>query len=535
MKFSSRLLRSACISGLCLFALSITGCSGSDDPVPLPLPVANVAPVAVDDVFTVIKGSTTPLELTSNDTDADDGLNLASIEIVTAAVNGAVTVNADGSIDYAHDGSDTVSDSLSYTIKDNSGDVSNIADVTITISPLVPPPVNVAPVAVDDNFTVDKSSTAILDIAGNDSDSDDGLNLASIEIVVDAANGAVTINADGSIDYAHDGSGTVSDSLSYTIKDNSGAVSNIADVTITISPPAPPATVKLGIYDSTVVEGADDLEFVISLSEASSEIVSVDYVTENGTASAGVDYSADSGTLQFAPGELRKFITVAVLNNASAPTLTGRNMQLVLSKPGNAQLGNAAATGTIIDKDKTMTDTAFTAAWGQKGAFTNAVDCNTACHIASGTIMFFDDKDISPGKQWQHSVMANAFNDPYWQAAVEDEVDSFPDLTGLIEDTCTTCHAPMGRTHAYHTNTGLDTDGYYRFDTAKTDNHSREAVSCTLCHQIDAGNLESVAEVVMGMSRAASYIEKGFHVGFRMFEYFPEEKTGFLLVIFIRG
>ncbi len=45
--------------------------------------------------------------------------------------------------------------------------------------------------------------------------------------------------------------------------------------------------------------------------------------------------------------------------------------------------------------------------------------------------------------------MANAFNDPYWQAAVEDEVDSFPHLAGFIEDTCTTCHAPMGRTHAY--------------------------------------------------------------------------------------
>ncbi len=251
----------------------------------------------------------------------------------------------------------------------------------------------------------------------------------------------------------------------------------------------PPADVQLGIYDSTVVEAADDLEFVVSLSSASSEIVSVDYVTENGTASAGADYSADSGTLQFAPGELRKFITVEVLNNASAPTLTGRNMQLVLSKPQNALLGHSTATGTIIDKDKTITDTDFLAAWGQKGAFTNAVDCNNACHVASGTIMYFDDKNISPGKQWKHSVMANAFNDPYWQAAVEDEVDSFPDLTGFIEDTCTTCHAPMGRTHAYHTNTDLDADGYYRFDTARTGNHSREAVSCTLCHQIDHVNL----------------------------------------------
>ena len=104
--------------------------------------------------------------------------------------------------------------------------------------------------------------------------------------------------------------------------------------------------------------------------------------------------------------------------------------------------------------------------------------------------MSFDNKDISPGTQWQHSVMAQAFNDPYWQAAVEDEVESFPHLTGLIEDTCTRCHAPMGSTHAHQVDTSLlDADGYYRFDTARLENHSREGVSCTLCHQIGAGNL----------------------------------------------
>ena len=120
LSITKGLLRKTCFSVLCLSALVFSACTGSDDPVqepvdpePQPLPVINVAPVAVDDDFSVIKGSTTLLELASNDSDADDGLNLASIEIVAAAANGAVTVNADGSIDYAHDGSDTVSDSLS--------------------------------------------------------------------------------------------------------------------------------------------------------------------------------------------------------------------------------------------------------------------------------------------------------------------------------------------------------------------------------------------------------------------------------------
>ena len=183
---------------------------------------------------------------------------------------------------------------------------------------------------------------------------------------------------------------------------------------------------------------------------------------------------------------MRKFVRVAVPNNPAVATSTSKTMQLVLSKPVNALLSVDTATGTIIDRDAMSTDAAFNASWGQQGAFTNAAKCAEACHKSGGTTttMTFNGEDISPGAQWKHSVMAQAFNDPYWQAAVEDEVESFPHLTGFIEDTCTTCHAPMGRTHAHQTNTGLDIDGYYRFDTARTEDLSREGVSCTLCHQI---------------------------------------------------
>ena len=255
-----------------------------------------------------------------------------------------------------------------------------------------------------------------------------------------------------------------------------------------------PPVVQAGIYKSTVVEGADDLEFVISLAAASTGTVSIDYTTDDGTALAGTDYSAANGTVQFAPGEVRKFISVAVLNNPAAATGTSKNMQLVLSNPQNAVLTVDSGTGTIIDKDAMSTDTEYSAAWSPVGAFTSAATCGEACHKADSTTMTLNGEDISPGTQWKHSVMAQAFNDPYWQAAVEDEVESFPHLTGLIEDTCTNCHAPMGSTHAHQADTSLlDVNGYYRFDTAKSENHSREGVSCTLCHQIDAGNLGTSA------------------------------------------
>lgn len=254
-------------------------------------------------------------------------------------------------------------------------------------------------------------------------------------------------------------------------------------------------TVQTGVYDSTVVEGADDLEFVVSLSAASTETITVDYETVPGTAIAGTDYSSSSGTLQFAPGEKRKFISVPVMSHSSSPATSSKMMQLVLSDPQNAELNVNAntATGTIIDRDVMATDAVFDANWSAIGAFSNAATCSNGCHESDGTSMTYNGKDISPNTQWQHSVMANAFNDPYWQAAVEDEVDSFPHLAAFIEDTCTTCHAPMGRTHAHHSGTKLDAENYYQFATAKTEDHAREGVSCTVCHQIEAGNLGTAA------------------------------------------
>jgi hypothetical protein len=350
-------------------------------------------------------------------------------------------------------------------------------------------PLNVEPVAVNDNITVAKGGTVTSNLAVNDSDADDGLDLSSIEIIAMPVNGAVDVNADGSVDYIHDGGDAVSDLFTYCIKDNSGAVSNTASVAIVVDQPVVTAAVKAGVYDATVVEGADDLEFVVSLSSASTEPASLDYATVDGTAKSGTDYLDANGTLQFSPGEMRKFVTVTVPNNMAAPSGTSKSLQLVLSNPQNIQLTKNVGTGTIIDSHAMSTDAVFVDNWAQTGAFTNAVRCGVECHKADDPAMVFNGEDVSPNVQWQHTVMAHAFNDPYWQAAVEDEVDSFPNLTGFIEDTCTTCHAPIGRTHAHHTGTNLDVDHYYRFDVAISEDHSREGIGCSACHQIEEGNL----------------------------------------------
>ncbi len=129
--------------------------------------------------------------------------------------------------------------------------------------------------------------------------------------------------------------------------------------------------------------------------------------------------------------------------------------------------------------------------WGFIGAFAAAREC-AVCHQASPDVrdvMYHQGKDVSPYTGWRHTMMANAFADPYFQAAMVSETSLLPHLAGLIEDKCLTCHTPMARTHAHHTGEGLDGDGYYRFERALDDMHAREGVSCTVCHQIQPESL----------------------------------------------
>ena len=73
----------------------------------------------------------------------------------------------------------------------------------------------------------------------------------------------------------------------------------------------------LSVADARVEEAAGAaLDFAVTLGRASDETVTVDYATSDGTATAGADYTAASGTLSFAPGETAKTVSVAVLDDA---------------------------------------------------------------------------------------------------------------------------------------------------------------------------------------------------------------------------
>ena len=110
----------------------------------------------------------------------------------------------------------------------------------------------------------------------------------------------------------------------------------------------------LGASDARGVEGAGGLSFVVSLSAASSDVVTVAYATVDGTAVAGADYTPVSGRLTFAPGAAGSQTIVVQLTD-DAERDGEETFTLVLSGETNAVLGKASATGTIVDDDEPNT------------------------------------------------------------------------------------------------------------------------------------------------------------------------------------
>jgi len=89
--------------------------------------------------------------------------------------------------------------------------------------------------------------------------------------------------------------------------------------------------------------------FEVTLASPTPVRVSVGYATANGTATAGSDYTATSGTLVFGPGQTSRSVVVPILGDDTFEP--DETFTLSLSNPVNATLGTATATATITNDD----------------------------------------------------------------------------------------------------------------------------------------------------------------------------------------
>jgi ELWxxDGT repeat protein len=115
-----------------------------------------------------------------------------------------------------------------------------------------------------------------------------------------------------------------------------------------------PLTVpSLSINDTRTTEGdtgATPARFMVSLQPAAKQTVTVDYSTSDGTAVAGQDYDATTGTLTFAPGETSKTINVPVRGDVFPENNETFFVTLHNAKGGG--IVRSEGTGIIDDDDQ---------------------------------------------------------------------------------------------------------------------------------------------------------------------------------------
>ena len=123
----------------------------------------------------------------------------------------------------------------------------------------------------------------------------------------------------------------------------------------------------LNVLDTAVNEDDGSVGFLVTLDPAATGTVTVNYATQDGTAVAGTDYTATSGTLTFAPGETRKSTALVPIADDDEED-SGETFRLVLSNPtgsdannGAAVLGDAEAVATILNSEREAAElTGFT-------------------------------------------------------------------------------------------------------------------------------------------------------------------------------
>jgi VCBS repeat-containing protein len=185
----------------------------------------NDAPIAEDQSVTTPEETAKAITLVATDIE-NDPLTYA---IVAQPAHGTVVL-VDNVATYTPALNYTGPDSFTFKANDGMLD-SNVATVSITVTP-----VNDAPVAVDDEYTVAEKDTLTIVAPGvlaNDVDVD-GDALTAI-LVDDVSDGTLTLNADGSFTYTPDEYFNGTDSFTYLASDGT-LESELAEVVITVTP-----------------------------------------------------------------------------------------------------------------------------------------------------------------------------------------------------------------------------------------------------------------------------------------------------------
>lgn len=118
---------------------------------------------------------------------------------------------------------------------------------------------------------------------------------------------------------------------------------------VSLGQPQPPPPPSVVINDVSVDERAGTMTFTLTRSGTLTSPSSVTFTTANGTASAGLDFTALSGTVNFAAGEAVRTINIAILNDSLVEDV--ESFAVNLTGGTNVVITDGQGVGTIISDD----------------------------------------------------------------------------------------------------------------------------------------------------------------------------------------
>jgi hypothetical protein len=170
------------------------------------------------------------------------------------------------------------------------------------------------------------------------------------------------------------------------------------------------------ISDVSVTEGNTGTTaavFTVSLSAGFGEPISIEYSTADGTATAGSDYQATTGTLTFNPGgPLSQSISVLVDGERLAEPIWSEQFFVNLRNGINVRIGDGLGTGSIVDDEPAVTVSNSQVTEGHTGT-TAAVFTVTLAAASDGPVSVHwstSDGTATAGDDFQATTGTLTFN-----------------------------------------------------------------------------------------------------------------------------